>query len=88
MVHGWRKLARGSDVAVTRPAPSPAVVPAKHAASLPQFVPVKLTHTTPTPAPAPADIQIELRRGAMAVKITWPVAVAADCAAWMRELLR
>jgi len=33
------------------------------------------------------NIQIELRRGAIAVKITWPVAVAADCAAWMRELL-
>ena len=53
---------------------------------MPQFVPVKLTHTTP--APVSADIQIELRRGATAVKITWPVAVAADCAAWMRELLR
>ena len=86
MVHGWRKLARGSDVAVTRPAPSPAAVPAKHAASLPQFVPVTLTSTASTPAPA--DIQIELRRGATALKITWPVASAADCAAWMRELLR
>jgi hypothetical protein len=53
---------------------------------LPQFVPVTLTSTASTPAPA--DIQIELRRGATAVKITWPVAVAADCAAWMRELLR
>ena len=54
--------------------------------SMPQFVPVKLTHTTP--APVPADIQIGLRRGATAVKITWPIAAAADCAAWMRELLR
>jgi transposase len=86
MVHGWRKLARGPDVAVTRPAPSPAAVPAKHAAILPQFVPVTLTSTASTPAPA--DIQIELRRGATALKITWPVASAADCAAWMRELLR
>ena len=37
---------------------------------------------------APADIQIELRRGATAVKISWPIAAAVDCAAWMRELLR
>ena len=35
-----------------------------------------------------SDIQIELRRGATAVKITWPIAAAVDCAAWMRELLR
>ena len=86
MVHGWRKLARGLDVAATGSAPSPAAVPAKHAASMPQFVPVTLTSTVSTSAPA--AILIELRRGATAVKITWPVAVAADCAAWMRELLR
>ena len=86
MVHGWRKLARGLDVTATGPVPSPAAVPAKHAAGLPQFVPVTLTPTASTPAPA--DIQIELRRGVTAVKITWPVAVAADCAAWIRELLR
>ena len=86
MVHGWRKLARALDVAAPGPAPGPGAVPTKHAASLPQFVPVTLTSTVSTPALA--DIQIELRRGATAVKITWPVAVAADCAAWMRELLR
>lgn len=86
MVHGWRKIARGLDVAAPEPVPSPAAAPAKHAASLPQFLPVTLTPTAS--APPPADIQIELRRGATAVKITWPVAAAVDCAAWMRELLR
>ena len=43
------------------------------------------------PAPscsAPADIRMELRRGATSMTITWPAAAAADCAAWMRELLR
>ena len=88
LVHGWRKFARELDIAAFRPAPSAVAVSAKPAASMPQFVPVRLTHATPTPAPVSADIQIELRRGATAVKITWPVAVAADCAAWMRELLR
>ena len=40
---------------------------------------------TTTPAP---DIRIELRRGAMAVHVAWPLAAAGDCAAWLRELLR
>ena len=40
------------------------------------------------PQPAPADIRIELRRGATAVCVTWPTSAAAECAAWMRELLR
>ena len=30
----------------------------------------------------------EMRRGAMIVKIGWPLSAAADCAAWLRELLR
>lgn len=34
------------------------------------------------------DIRVELRKGATTMTITWPVASAADCAAWMRELLR
>ena len=47
-----------------------------------------------TVAPASAasslalDIRIELRRGAMAVSVAWPLAAAGDCAAWLRELLR
>jgi transposase-like protein len=41
------------------------------------------------PAPAPADeIRIELQRGATAIKVAWPSTAAADCAAWLRELLR
>ena len=47
----------------------------------------------PVPLPAPVttvaqDIRVELRRGATAMTITWPVASAADCAVWIRELLR
>ena len=34
------------------------------------------------------EIEIQLRRGTTAMTITWPVAAAADCAAWLRELLR
>ena len=84
IVHGWRKLARGRGDAVVAElaAPSAPVAPA----SVPQFVAVSLAPTSPQSALA--GIQIELRRGATLMKITWPIAAAADCAAWMRELLR
>ena len=49
----------------------------------PAFVPVQLPCTPPTP-----DIRIELCRGATAITVHWPSAEAAQCAAWMRELLR
>jgi transposase len=51
----------------------------------PSFIPVAL----PAPTTAPRqDIRVELRRGATTMTITWPSAAAAECAAWMRELLR
>jgi len=49
------------------------------------FIPVALPAPVTTAA---QDIRVELRRGATAMTITWPVASAADCAVWMRELLR
>jgi transposase len=48
------------------------------------FVPVQL----PAAQAAPADIRVELRRGAIAISVSWPCTAAAECAAWMRELLR
>ena len=74
VVHGWRKLAReGRSVAAS--------------ARASEFVPV----TMPAAAIHSADargIEVELRRGAVTMKITWPLMAAADFAAWMRELLR
>ena len=60
------------------PAPKPAASTAPAV-----FVPVQL----PERAPA-TDIRIELRRGATAISVSWPTEASADCAAWMRELLR
>lgn len=48
------------------------------------FVPMKLEERVT----APADIRVELRRSATTISVTWPVAAAAECAAWMRELLK
>ena len=43
----------------------------------------------PTSAAAPAgDIRMELRRGALQVAVTWPLAGGSECAALLRELLR
>ena len=65
----------------------PAVASDGPAASLPlHFLPLAMSAS---PAPAPADeIRIELQRGSIAIKVSWPTAAAAECAAWLRELLR
>ena len=49
------------------------------------FAPVSVRESIDAPR---ADIRIELRHGATSMAVTWPVAAAAECAAWMRELLK
>ena len=73
VVHGWRKLARGaSEVAVARS---------------PEFSPVTPQDAGVTFA-GEHGIEVELRRGAVTMKLTWPLSAAADFAASTRELLR
>ena len=64
--------------------PEPAAAPAKRLSpTSPEFVALKL------PAPQPqADIRIELERGGVNVSVVWPVSAAAECASWMRAVLR
>ncbi|MFM9928421.1 transposase [Variovorax sp. H27-G14] len=50
-----------------------------------EFVALPLAAHVPSAA---SDIAIELRRGAITLKVTWPMAGAASCAAWIREVLR
>jgi transposase len=79
VVHRWRQLAREGETA----APQDAVVPPADAGG---FVPVPLPASS---AAAPVDdIRIELHRGTTTVKVTWPLSAAAECGAWLRELLR
>ncbi len=72
VVHRWRQLARESEVAAQ--------------AMNTEFVPVALS-TQPDPTPV-GDIRIELRRGAVAMTVVWPVSAATEFAVWIRELLR
>ena len=75
LVHKWRRQAeRGS-----------AALAPVHERERGAFIPVALASE---PAPEPGDIRIELRRGPVAVNVTWPMASAAQCAAWMREVLK
>ena len=49
------------------------------------FVPVEVQSS---PVVTSQEIVIELRRGPTVVKVSWPLAAAAGCAAWLGELLR
>ena len=48
------------------------------------FVPVQL----PDPIAPAGEIRIDVRRGATTITVAWPMGAAAECASWMRELLR
>jgi transposase len=69
---------RGSTLIARSPPPPPPLAP-----PAPEFIPLQL------PAPKPqADIRIELQRSGISVSVTWPVSAAAECATWMREILK
>lgn len=57
---------------------------AKPSLPLATFVPV----TLPADSEPPAPIRVELHRGATVVNVAWPMAAAAECAMWLRELLK
>ncbi len=82
LVHQWRR-GRGAG-----PVPSEASMAV--AESAPQFIALSLP-SAPAPAVAAVttqEIRLEFKRGALGVSVIWPVSAAADCAAWLREVLR
>jgi transposase len=73
LVHKWRARAvKRQDTAVTAPNVS--------------FVPVPLQAVGMTPEAT--ELRIELRRGPMTATVNWPMSSIAECAAWLREVLR
>jgi len=72
LVHKWRRQAGGAMVRVATPEAS-------------TFIPVTMA---PPASPVVNDIRIELRRGATVVNVTWPMTASAQCAGWLRELLK
>ena len=61
---------------------------ARQTAAVPGFIALPLPRPSPASSVAPADpIRIELTRGDTAIRVQWPLSAAAQCAAWLRELL-
>ena len=79
LVHKWR---RGVAPPARPPASSSS---AGHVAG--EFIALALPRREAVPA-ALADIRIELRRGTTSVAVSWPLAAADQCAAWLRHWLR
>ena len=80
LVHTWRRESRQASDPPDPPAPPPATPQ-----NPPTFIPLALA---PNPVSVVADIRIELRRGGTTVAVTWPLGAAAECATWLREILR
>jgi hypothetical protein len=55
-------------------------------APAPGFVPITLQGAAVVGSAQ--EIAIEFRRGATLVKVSWPLTAAAECAAWLGQLLR
>ena len=73
LVHKWRARAlKRQDIAMTAPEVS--------------FVPVPLQAAALTAEVT--ELRIELRRGPVTATVSWPMASVAECAAWLREVLR
>jgi transposase len=79
-------LARGINANLLRRWVREAEVPAVKllAKAAPTFVPVRL----PEASIPVGEVRIEVRRGTTTITVAWPMAAAAECASWMRELLR
>ena len=78
LVHKWRR-------GVAPTARAPTSLGAGHVAG--EFIALAMPSRQAVPT-APADIRIELRRGATSVAVSWPLAAADQCAAWLCGWLR
>ena len=84
LVHKWRRLAQGKLAAV-------AAVAAAAASPTPALTFIPLVIASPTAQPLAVEtreLRIELRRGAINATVIWPISAAAECAGWLREVLR
>lgn len=85
LVHQWRR-GRGAVIGEAN---------ARQAAAVPphtEFVALSLPAPPAAGAMAAAEcapcIRIKLERGTTTLNVSWPLTASADCAGWMRELLR
>lgn len=82
LVHKWRRLEQCA-VVPTRSVATPAM-------PMQTFIPLVIG-APPVPLPIdtqPQEVRIELRGGAFAATVIWPMSANAECAGWLRKLLR
>lgn len=72
LVHKWRRT----------------VAHDRDAAIVGPFVPVSVVPAAPPTVEAPQFVEVDLQRGPVTVRVRWPMASAASCGAWLREMLR
>jgi transposase len=77
-----RRWVKDAEMCTDEKAVKPVGAPARPA-PLASFVPLQVPLSA-----AASGIRIELRRGATAISVVWPVTAVTDCAVWMREVLR
>jgi transposase-like protein len=80
-----RRWVVAEERAPATPIETVSAAPARASAESRTFLPIQVESSAVT---ATREITIELRRGATVVKVGWPLAAAAECATWLRELLR
>ena len=52
------------------------------------FVPLAVAASVGGAAEPSGQIQIEVSRGATSIRVSWPLAAANECAAWLRQWIR
>ena len=52
------------------------------------FVPLAVASPVAAATEPAGQIQIELSRGATSIRVSWPLAAADECAAWLRQWIR
>lgn len=62
----------------------PALAGPTRSESTPSFAPLALSR----PVARSGDIHVDLWRHELKVSVTWPASASAECAAWLRELMR
>ena len=80
-----RRVVAEERAQAAKPSETVSAAPARSSIESRTFIPIQVESSAVT---AVREITIELRRGATVVKVGWPLAAAADCAIWLRELLR
>ncbi len=68
----------------TATAPSSLAPVALTAPVTPAFVPIRLDEANSQPS----EIRVEVQRGSQSISVSWPTSAAAECGAWLRELLK